>query len=54
MSEKLILETLDRLEDRYLNRLLDQITDGCLIIDKGKNYIFWNKSADALSGFPAE
>ncbi|HOP60008.1 MAG TPA: diguanylate cyclase [Candidatus Saccharicenans sp.] len=54
MSEKLILETLDRLEDRYLNRLLDQITDGCLIIDKGKNYIFWNKSAEALSGFPAE
>jgi len=54
MSEKLILETLDRLEDRYLNRLLDQITDGCLILDKGKNYIFWNKSAEALSGFPAE
>jgi len=54
MSEKLILETLDRLEDRYLNRLLDQITDGCLILDRGKNYIFWNKSAEALSGFQAE
>ncbi len=54
MSEKLILETLDRLEDRYLNRLLDQITDGCLILDKGKNYIFCNKSAEALSGFQAE
>jgi len=54
MSEKLILETLDRLEDRYLNHLLDQITDGCLILNREKNYIFWNKSAENLSGFPAE
>ena len=54
MGDKLILETLDKLEDRYLNRLLDQITDGCLILDKEKNYVFWNKSAEALSGFLAE
>jgi len=54
MSEKLILEALDRLEDRYLNRLLDQVTDGCAILSKDKNYIFWNKSAEALTGFQPE
>jgi len=54
MSEKLILEILDRLEDRYLNRLLDQITDGCAILNKDRQYIFWNKSAAALTGFEPE
>lgn len=54
MSEKIILEALDRLEDRYLNRLLDQVTDGCAILSKDKNYIFWNKSAEALTGFQPE
>lgn len=54
MSDKLILEALDRLEDRYLNRLLDQVTDGCAILSKDRNYVFWNKSAEALTGFRPE
>ncbi|MDD8021152.1 MAG: sensor domain-containing diguanylate cyclase [Acidobacteriota bacterium] len=54
MDEKLISESLCRPSEPYLNRLLDQISDGYAILGREKNYLFWNKAATALTGFQAE
>ncbi|HWR38980.1 MAG TPA: sensor domain-containing diguanylate cyclase [Patescibacteria group bacterium] len=36
-----------------LRALLESISDGGYIVDKSRNILFWNKAAEAISGFAA-
>ncbi len=54
MVETNLLKAFNNLEVNFLNRLLEQITDGCVVVNKDLNYIYWNKSLENLTGFTKE
>ncbi|MGB9893407.1 MAG: diguanylate cyclase [Candidatus Saccharicenans sp.] len=51
MPVKPILQTFDKLDNNFINRILDQTVDGCALLDKDKAVVFWNKAAEELTGF---
>jgi len=54
MAEKPILQVLDKVQDDFFNHLLDYTTDGCVLLDRDKKIVFWNKAAEDLTGFTRE
>ncbi|MBC7350472.1 MAG: sensor domain-containing diguanylate cyclase [Candidatus Aminicenantes bacterium] len=54
MTEKPISQVLDRVQDEFIKHLLDYTTDGCLLLDRDKKIVFWNKVAEDLTGFTKE
>ena len=54
MAEKPILQLFNKVEDRFVDWLLEQASDGCSILNQDKTFIFWNKAAEDLTGFKKE
>jgi diguanylate cyclase (GGDEF)-like protein len=54
MVEKPLTQIFEGLDYNFLNRLLNQTSDCCSLLDKDLNYIFWNKAAEELTGIPKE
>ena len=54
MAEKPSLQIFDKLDDNFINRILDQATDCCSLLNKDKILVFWNKAAEELTGFSRE
>jgi len=54
MAENNFLKTLENLEPAFLSRVLEQITEGCLVVNKDLAYIYWNKAVEELTGFKKE
>jgi len=54
MPEKPILQVFDKLDDNFINRILDQTVDCCALLNKDKSIVFWNKAAEELTGFNKE
>lgn len=52
--ETSILKAFQNLEPASLNRILEQITDGCAVVNKDLTYIYWNKALEELTGFKKE
>lgn len=42
------------LKEDYYKNLLDNLHDGMLCVDLNRSIIFWNKSAELLTGFPEQ
>jgi diguanylate cyclase (GGDEF)-like protein/PAS domain S-box-containing protein len=41
-------------DERFFVRLLDSIWDGVYFVDSERKITYWNKSSEAISGFPRE
>jgi diguanylate cyclase (GGDEF)-like protein/PAS domain S-box-containing protein len=54
MAEKPIVELFDQIEDNFINRLLHHMSDSCLVLNKDKIFVFWNKAAEELTGFKTD
>lgn len=54
MIEKPILKLFDKLEDNFINRILNQTTDCCSLLNREKIFLFWNKAAEDLTEFKKE
>lgn len=40
--------------DKHINTLLNSVNDGIYILDNNRKIIFWNKSAESITGFTEE
>ncbi|MGQ9801925.1 MAG: diguanylate cyclase domain-containing protein [Candidatus Saccharicenans sp.] len=54
MTENTILKVFDRVQDNFISHLLDYTTDGCALLDVDKKIVYWNKTAEDLTGFTKE
>ena len=54
MPKKPILQLFNNIEDRFVDRLLEQVSDGCSVLNQDKIFVFWNKAAEDLTGFKKE
>lgn len=54
MIEKPILKLFDKLEDNFINRILNQTTDCCSLLNREKIFLFWNKAAEDLTEIKKE
>lgn len=54
MTENPILKIFDRVQDNFISHLLDYTTDGCVLLDGDKKIVYWNKTAEDLTGFTRE
>lgn len=52
--ETSILKIFDNLEPSFLNRVLEQINEGCVVVSKELTYVYWNKALEELTGFKKE
>lgn len=54
MTENPVLKIFDRVQGNFISHLLDYTTDGCVLLDGDKKIVYWNKTAEDLTGFTRE
>lgn len=54
MADKLSREIFDKVHEDFIKEFLEYTSDSCILLDREKKIVFWNKAAEELTGFKKE